>query len=408
MITPVLAAYELATPILTGKKILLGLTGGIACYKIAELVRMLVAYKVEVHIIMTNHATQFITPTTLQALSGNPVQINQWQQDGHAMAHIALSRAADAMLVAPASADFLAKLTHGFADDLLTTTCLARKCPLLVAPAMNCEMWANASTQRNIAQLKMDGIICCGPDSGAQACGEIGPGRMLEPPHIIDAIIGVLTPNLLQNKRVVITAGPTVEALDPVRVISNRSSGKMGFAMARAAVAAGAKVDLISGPVSLPTPYGLNRINVESAQAMYNQVMQIIEHADIFIAVAAVCDWRPKTFMQTKIKKGYKNEFTLNLETTKDILYEVTARENAPFCVGFAAESVDLEKHAQIKRQRKNLPLIIGNVAEKAFGKDHNQVTIFDSKESISFSQADKFVLAQKLIEIIAQREMKK
>ncbi len=355
---------------LAGKTIVLGLTGGIACYKSAELTRLLIKAGATVQVVMTEAATQFITPLTMQALSGRPVFTSQWDNRiDNNMAHIDLSREADAILIAPASTDFLAKLAHGMADDLLSTLCVARDCPLLVAPAMNRQMWANPATQRNAATLRGDGIAILGPGSGDQACGEIGDGRMLEPEDLYEALAGFFQPKRLAGRRVLITAGPTFEPIDPVRGLTNRSSGKMGFALARAAAQAGADVHLVAGPTSLATPYGVTRSNVQTAQQMYDAVMADVSRNDIFIAVAAVAQL-PKP----------------------------------PFCVGFAAESGDLEKHGAQKRQRKQVPLLVGNLGPATFGQDDNEVILFDEAGQKRLPRADKQALARSLIIEIAAR----
>ncbi|MBN9114575.1 MAG: bifunctional phosphopantothenoylcysteine decarboxylase/phosphopantothenate--cysteine ligase CoaBC, partial [Pandoraea sp.] len=349
---------------LAGKTIVLGLTGGIACYKSAELTRLLIKAGATVQVVMTEAATQFITPLTMQALSGRPVFTSQW--DGRIdnnMAHIDLSREADAILIAPASTDFLAKLAHGMADDLLSTLCVARDCPLLVAPAMNRQMWANPATQRNAATLRGDGVAILGPGSGEQACGEIGDGRMLEPEDLFEALASFFQPKRLAGRRVLITAGPTFEPIDPVRGLTNLSSGKLGFALARAAAQAGAEVHLIAGSCSLATPYGVTRRNVQTAQQMYDAVMADISHNDIFIAVAAVADWRVRDVARDKIKKaGDADVPTLEFVQNPDILAAVAQLPTPPYCVGFAAESGDLETHGAQKRKRKQVPLLVGNL----------------------------------------------
>ncbi|MFP4834321.1 bifunctional phosphopantothenoylcysteine decarboxylase/phosphopantothenate--cysteine ligase CoaBC, partial [Paraburkholderia sp. BR10879] len=333
------------------------MTGGIACYKIAELTRLLTKAGATVQIVMTEAATQFITPVTMQALSGRPVYTSQW--DGRVpnnMAHIDLSREADAIVIAPASTDFLAKLAHGFADDLLSTLCVARDCPLLVVPAMNRQMWQNPATQRNVAQLRADGIETLGPDSGPQACGEIGDGRMLEPEAVYEAIVSFFAPKVLAGRKLLITAGPTFEPLDPVRGITNRSSGKMGFALARAAQQAGAEVHLVAGPVALETPWGVYREDVQTAQQMYDAVMRAATDADVFIGVAAVADWRVDHVAEHKIKKTAEHRMpTFTFVENPDILASVAALPNPPYCVGFAAESGDLDVHGEEKRARKKV-----------------------------------------------------
>ena len=359
-------------------KILLGLTGGIAAYKAAELVRLLVKANVDVTVVMTEAACQFITPVTMQALSGKPVYTKMWDSSiANGMPHIELSRNVDAILIAPASADFLAKLVHGRADDLLSTLCLARNCPLLVAPAMNKQMWENPATQRNIAQLQLDGISILGPDSGEQACGEVGLGRMLEAPDLLTALTAHFTPKLFKAKRVMITAGATIEMIDPVRGITNLSSGKMGYAIAQAAADMGAIVTLVSGVTTLKVPINVNNINALSAKTMYQAVMQNIANQDIFISVAAVADYAPIAVSSHKIKKT-DADLTITLKRNKDILADVASLPNAPFCVGFAAESENLLEYANQKRLAKKLPLIVANDAKNALGSDRNTVTLLD------------------------------
>lgn len=391
---------------LAGRHLVLGMTGGIACYKIAELTRLLTKAGATVQVVMTEAATQFITPVTMQALSGRPVYTSQW--DGRVpnnMAHIDLSREADAIVVAPASTDFLAKLSHGFADDLLSTMCVARDCPLLVVPAMNRQMWNNAATQRNVAQLRTDGVETLGPDSGPQACGEIGDGRMLEPEAIYEAIVAFFAPKVLAGRRLLITAGPTFEPLDPVRGITNRSSGKMGFALARAAQQAGAEVHLVAGPVALATPWGVYREDVQTAQQMYDAVMREASDADVFIGVAAVADWRVDHVAGHKIKKTAEHRMpTFSFVENPDILASVAAMPNPPYCVGFAAESGDLEVHGEEKRARKKVPLLIGNLGPLTFGQDDNEVVLFEASGRKALPRAAKQALAQTLIREIARR----
>ena len=396
----------MATAELAGKHLVLGMTGGIACYKIAELTRLLTKAGATVQVAMTDAATQFITPVTMQALSGHPVYTSQWDaRVDNNMAHIDLSRAAQAIVVAPASADFLAKLAQGRADDLLSTLCLARDCPLLVVPAMNRQMWANPATQRNVAQLRADGIVVLGPDSGAQACGEIGDGRMLEPHATFDAIASFFQPKCIAGRRVLITAGPTFEPIDPVRGITNRSSGKMGFALARAAQQAGADVRLIAGPVALETPWGVVREDVETAQQMYDAVMQSAADCDVFIAVAAVADWRVDQPSAEKIKKTAERRVpALAFVENPDILASVAQLPNGPYCVGFAAESGELEAHGEEKRQRKGVPLLIGNLGPQTFGRDDNEVVLFDDAGTTRLARMDKQALAAALVREIARR----
>ena len=388
------------------RKIVLGITGGIAAYKAAELVRLLIKAGVDVQVVMTKAACEFITPVTMQALSGKPVFIDMWDSSiSNGMPHIELSREADAILVAPASADFLAKLAHGRADDLLSTLCLARDCPLLVAPAMNKQMWENPSTQRNIAQLIEDGLTILGPDSGEQACGEIGLGRMLEAETIFDGLTAHFTPKLLAGKRVLITAGATQEMIDPVRAITNLSSGKMGYALANVAADMGANVILISGATTLSAPVKVVNVSATSADAMYQSVMQHISAQDIFISVAAVADYTPVEPLAQKIKKtdySADNPFSLKLKKTKDILADVASLPNAPFCVGFAAESENVIEHAKQKRIAKKLPLIIANDASSALGSDDNQVTLIDDHGTHHFPRSHKTEIARLILMHIA------
>jgi len=384
--------------------LVLGLTGGIAAYKSAELLRLLMKQGYAVQVAMTEAACHFITPTTMQGLSGKPVFIDQWDTRApNSMAHINLSREAAAIVIAPASADFIAKLAHGMADDLLSTLCLARNCPLLIAPAMNREMWENKATQRNIAQLIADGVQVLGPDSGIQACGEEGLGRMLEPEQLAQHITASFQPKLLSGKKVLITAGPTYEAIDAVRGITNQSSGKMGYAIARAAAEAGAEVTLISGPTALATPFAARRIDVQSAAQMYSAVMQSVSICDIFIGVAAVADYRIAKQSAQKIKKS-NAPLTLELIANPDILAQVASLPNPPFCVGFAAESENLAEYAEKKRHEKRLPLLVGNIAQNAIGSDDNELILFDKNGQHPLPRADKLSLARELIKQISQR----
>jgi phosphopantothenoylcysteine decarboxylase/phosphopantothenate--cysteine ligase len=386
-----------------GKRILLGLSGGIAAYKAAELTRLLTLAGAEVRVVMTEAACRFITPVTMQALSGNPVHTDLWDASvPNNMAHIELSRGCDTIVVAPASADFLAKLALGLCDDLLSVLCLARECPLLLAPAMNVQMWGNPATQRNLKQLRDDGIAILGPASGDQACGEVGMGRMLEAEEILEEIEAGFQPKLLGGKRVLITAGPTFEPIDTVRGIANISSGKMGYAVARAARDAGAAVTLVSGPTALSAPRGLERIDVSSAQEMYDAVMARAAKMDVFIGVAAVADYRPKEARGHKLKKG-TGEITLQLQPNPDILGAVAAKRNAPFCVGFAAETENLEAYAEAKRRRKKVPLIAANLAQHAFGAEDNQLVLLDDQGRHELPRAPKIVLARLLIAHIAR-----
>ena len=398
---------------LNGKHIVLGLSGGIACYKAAELCRALIKAGATVQVVMTEAAEQFITPVTMQALSGRPVFTSQWdaRQDNN-MAHINLSREADAIVIAPCSADFMAKLLHGRADDLLSLMCLARPIdtvPLLLAPAMNREMYAHPATQRNLVQLQADGATVLGVGSGFQACGETGDGRMLEPDELLQDVIAFFTPKVLAGQRLLITAGPTFEAIDPVRGITNLSSGKMGFAMARAAREAGADVTLVAGPVSLPTPRGVARIDVKSASNMLEAVILIIKDATVFIATAAVTDWRPDAPSDQKIKKDGSGQspqlaFVENQDILATVAQSAAAKSGALFCVGFAAESHDLHENAQAKRLRKDVPLLVGNIGPDTFGQDHNALLLVDGQGSTEMPRASKLALARQLVKEIAQR----
>jgi len=388
---------------LTGKKLLLGITGGIAAYKAAELTRLLVTGGADVRVAMTEAATRFITPTTMQALSGQAVWTDLWDtRVADAMGHIELSRDRDLVAVVPASADFIAKLASGLADDLLSSLCLARRCPLLVAPAMNVEMWQNAATERNVARLRGDGIVIAGPAAGDQACGEVGLGRMLEPRDIATEIEALLAPKALAGKRVLVTAGPTEEPVDPVRVLTNASSGKMGYAVARAAQEAGAEVTLISGPVALPTPAGVSRIDVRTADEMFAAVKEAAPASDVFIAVAAVADYKVKNPSPRKIKKANGRALSLELVENPDILAYVARMKNAPFCVGFAAESEDLERNAAQKRAQKGIALLAANLAQQALGADDNAIKLFDERGEHDLGRGPKLELARKLVAHIA------
>ena len=386
----------------SSKKLVLGITGGIAAYKSAELVRLLVKDNIDVQVVMTESATKFITPVTMQALSGKPVFIGMWDSSvSNGMPHIELSRNADAILIAPASAEFIAKLVHGRADDLLSTLCLARDCPLLVAPAMNKQMWENPATQRNIEQLKKDGVSILGPESGDQACGEIGLGRMLEADDLLVLVNAHFTPKILAGKHVLITAGATLEMIDPVRAITNLSSGKMGYAIAQAASDMGAEVTLVSGATSLEAPKGMNNISAKSAESMYQAVMSNISNQDIFIGVAAVADYSPVEISAQKIKKSTASR-SLELTPNKDILAEVARLPNAPFCVGFAAESENLLTYAEAKRKAKKLPLIVANLVVDAMGSDENSVTLLDKNGAHPLPRAPKTEVAKLLLQHIA------
>lgn len=385
------------------RSIVLGITGGIAAYKAAELVRLLVKANIDVQVVMTEAACQFITPVTMQALSGKPVFTGMWDASiPNGMPHIELSRSADAIVIAPASADFIAKLVHGRADDLLSTLCLARDCPLLVAPAMNKQMWENPATQRNIAQLTADGISVLGPASGEQVCGEVGLGRMLEAEDLHHLIEAHFQPKLLLGKKVMVTAGATLEMIDPVRAITNLSSGKMGYAIAQAAQEMGAEVTLVSGASALKPPLGVKTISATSAEAMYQAVMGNIVNQDIYIGVAAVADYSPAKKHAQKIKKS-ESSLTLELTKNKDILAEVASLPNAPFCVGFAAESENLLEYAEAKRQAKKLPLIVANLATDAMGSDQNQVTLLDDVGTHHLPHAPKIEIARLLLQHAAQ-----
>jgi phosphopantothenoylcysteine decarboxylase / phosphopantothenate---cysteine ligase len=394
-------------PTIYGKRIVLGISGSIAAYKAAELLRLLIKQGVEVQVVMTEAACHFITPTTMQGLSSNPVHTDQWDASiSNNMAHIGLSRGADAIVIAPASADFIAKLAHGLADDLLSSLCLARHCPLIIAPAMNREMWLNAATQRNLAQLIEDGVRIFGPDDGMQACGEEGMGRMREAALLAQDIEGVFQPKPFSGKNILVTAGPTYEAIDSVRGITNRSSGKMGYAVARAALELGAQVTLISGPTSLVKPQGVHGIDVLSAEQMFDAVKQHVGNCDIFISVAAVADYRVAQPSAQKIKKSMEN-ITLELVPNPDILSYVASLPKPPFCVGFAAESENLANFAEQKRLAKKLPLLVGNLAQHAIGSDDNELVLFEDSGVHALPRSDKLTLARQLLQRIALRNTK-
>ncbi|HMZ77172.1 MAG TPA: bifunctional phosphopantothenoylcysteine decarboxylase/phosphopantothenate--cysteine ligase CoaBC [Zoogloea sp.] len=387
---------------LSGRKIVLGVTGGVAAYKAAELVRLLGKAGAEVHVVLTEGGARFVTAVTFQALSGNPVWTDLWDpRMANNMAHIDLSRDADAILIAPATADVMARLAQGRADDLLTTLCLARDCPLLVAPAMNRQMWEHPATRRNAVQLAADGVTLFGPAAGEQACGEVGLGRMLEPEDLCEALIGFFQPKLLAGRRVVMTAGPTFEAIDPVRGITNSSSGKMAYALARACAQAGADVALVSGPVALPVPAGVARISVRSALQMRDAVFAALPGADVFIGVAAVADYRPDTSAEHKIKKSGA-ALQISLTPNPDILAEVAARADAPFCVGFAAESRNLDEYAEGKRRAKKLPLVVGNLVQDGLGSDDNQVVLYDEAGRHPLERAPKPEVARAIVAHLA------
>jgi phosphopantothenoylcysteine decarboxylase/phosphopantothenate--cysteine ligase len=399
---------------LLNKKIILGISGGIAAYKCAELARLLIQEGAGVQVVMTEAAQQFVTPVTMQALTGNPVYTSQWDSSvANNMAHIELSRAADAILIAPASADLMAKLSLGLADDLLTTLCLARDCPLLLAPAMNKQMWDHAATQRSAQRLIKDQVTLLGPASGFQACGEVGFGRMLEPIQITEQLIAFFQKKPLTGKRVLITAGPTFEAIDPVRGITNLSSGKMGFAIARAAVEAGAEVHLVAGPCELATPLEatgkITRTNVVSAKEMHTATMQSAD-CDIFFAVAAVADWGIAKPAKEKIKRQGRLAPNLEFIANPDILMDAAklvqnkSGKLRPYCVGFAAESTDLANHADEKRKRKGIPMIVGNIGPDTFGSDLNQLLIIHEGGTKKFAKAQKLELARQLIAFVANK----
>lgn len=388
---------------LSGKRIALGVTGGIAAYKSAELVRLLIKQGASVQVAMTDAATHFVTPTTFQALSGKPVFSDPWdERAANGMAHINFSREADLLVVAPASANFLAKVANGIADDLLSTLTLARDCPLLVAPAMNRQMWLNPATQRNVRTLRADGIAILGPASGEQACGEVGDGRMLEAFEILEEIVASFQPKVLAGRKVLITAGPTFEAIDPVRGITNLSSGKMGFAIARAAREAGAEVTLVAGPVTQPTPRGVERIDVVSAVQMHAEVLQRAAQQDVFIGVAAVADYRPKSESVQKAKKDDGPMPAIELIENPDILASVAALPKPPLCVGFAAETQNLAEYAERKRGKKKVQLIVGNLIKDGFGGDGNTLTLFDAHGQHPLPPAPKLQLARQLLAHVA------
>ena len=408
------------TQSLVGKRIVLGISGGIAAYKCAELSRLLIKEGAHIQVVMTNAASQFVTPTTMQALTGNPVYSDQWDQRIHnGMPHIELSRDADAILIAPASADLMAKLSLGLADDLLSTLCLARgsekngqlvNCPLLIAPAMNRQMWEHPATQRSAERLSKDGVEVLGPASGDQACGEVGMGRMLEPQEIVESLIAFFQPKVLRGKRVLITAGPTYEAIDPVRGITNKSSGKMGFAIARAALEAGAEVHLIAGPCHLDTPLEHSgkviRTNVTSARQMHDAVMSSTD-CDIFFAVAAVADWHISNAQDQKIKKQNSSS-TPNLEFSQnpDILADFAKqnKNNRTFCVGFAAETENLAAHGRAKLEKKGIPLLVANIGPETFGLDDNQIALIDKNKMTELPRGNKLNLARLLISEVAKK----
>lgn len=392
---------------LQSKQLVIGMTGGIAAYKVCELVRRLQDEGATVTVVMTRAAQEFVTQTTMQALSGRPVFTDQWALQGaavaNAMPHIDVSRDADAIVVAPATAHFLAQVAQGLAPDLLTTLVLARRCPLLVAPAMNVEMWSNPATRRNVQALRDDGVTLLGPGVGDQACGETGAGRMLEPQELLADIVAFFQPKLLQDKRVLITAGPTFEPIDPVRGITNLSSGKMGFALARAAAEAGAKVTLIAGPTALPTPRGVQRLDVRTAQEMHDNVMVYVSHMQVFVAVAAVADWRVTKPSTSKLKKSHGAP-ALAYEMNPDILAAVAALPNAPFTVGFAAESENVAARARAKLDAKKVQMVVGNLAQEALGADESELIVVTADGDTAFARAGKLTQARRLIAEIAKR----
>lgn len=394
--------------ILANRRILLGVTGGVAAYKAAELVRRLQDTGAVVDVAMTAAATRFVGTATFQALSGRPVWTDAWDtRVDNGMAHIELGRAADLLLIAPCSADFLAKLAHGLCDDLLSTLCVARNRPLAVAPAMNREMWANPATRRNVGQLRTDGLQFIGPDSGDQACGETGEGRMVEPDQIVEAVVAFFTPKRLAGRRVLITAGPTYEPIDPVRGVTNRSSGKMGFAIAQACARAGAQTRLVAGPCALPTPGGVHRTDVVTARDMYAAVIAECDQwrPHVFISVAAVADWGIAEPAAHKLKKDADASVpVITFSANPDILATVAARADAPYCVGFAAESENLLEHGQAKRQRKQVPLLVANIGPDTFGMDDNELLLIDANGTLSIPRASKSELAAELITEIAKR----
>ena len=396
---------------LNGKHIILGITGGIAVYKSAELVRLLKKQGARVSVVMTEGAKEFVTPLTFTTLSGEPVHDSLWLNRAGVdsnIAHINLSREADAMLIAPCTANVMAKIAHGMSDDLLSNLVLARErgaCPLAIAPAMNVQMWDNPATQRNLAQITQDGIHVFGPAHGDQACGEIGAGRMLEPTEIVSLLPKLFTPQSLAGKRVLITAGPTFEAIDPVRGITNHSSGKMGYALAHAAQCAGASVTLISGKTALPTPYGVTRIDVQSADEMLAACQNYLAGQDIFIAVAAVADWKVAHVASQKIKKAHADDVpSLEFVQTPDILATIAKLPNAPYCVGFAAESEHVIEYAQAKRIKKNIPLMIANQGPATFGSEYTPVSLVTAEGVTTLPNMRKDALAQHLIQAIAEQ----
>ena len=387
---------------LQGKRILLGMTGGVAAFKSCELARRLRRAGADVRVAMTEAATRFVSPVTMQALTGQTAWTDLWDaRVPDNMGHIELTRDRDLIVVAPATADFMAKVAHGLADDLLSNMALARRCPLLLAPAMNVEMWENPATQRNVRTLRGDGVLFAGPVAGDQACGETGLGRMLEAEQIAEEVEAALQPKLLAGKRVLVTAGPTEEPIDPVRVITNSSSGKMGYAIARAAREAGATVTLVSGPTALAAPHGVERVDVRTALEMFDAVKRRAGACDVFVSVAAVADYRVKAPSKQKIKKS-AGPPRIDLAENPDILANVARMPRGPFCVGFAAESEDLEKNAKSKRAKKGIPLLAANLAQKALGADDNAITLYDDRGAHPLGRGPKLEQARKLVAHVA------
>ncbi len=392
--------------VLSGRRVLLGVTGGIAAYKTVELVRLLVKAGAEVQVVLTDGASQFVTPMTLQALSGRPVRQALFDEAHEAaMGHIELARWAEIIVVAPASASFMARLANGFADNLLATLCLATAAPLCLAPAMNQQMWQNQATQQNVTVLRQRGIQLWGPDTGDQACGEVGPGRMLEPEALLQQVCAHFSSGVLAGARVLLTAGPTREPIDPVRFIGNRSSGKMGFALAKAFAAMGAKVDLVAGPVTLETPPGVERTDVETATEMEEAVLGRVTSCDIFVGCAAVADYRPEIVADQKIKKN-SEQMAIHLVRNNDILATVAALPDGPFTVGFAAETQSPETYAEKKRIAKKIDMIAANLVgaqEGGFERDENALTLMWAGGQVVLPMADKGELAKQLVKLIAE-----
>lgn len=388
---------------LSGQKIVLAVTGSIAAYKSCELLRLLIKRGAEVSVIMTEAAQKFVTPLSFKALGAKRVYCSDFNDGDSAIPHIEATKDASLLLVAPATANILAKAAHGIADDLLSSAILAARCPVAYAPAMNAFMWHNSATQRNVAQLTQDGATFLGPDSGEQACGDVGNGRMLEPEDLIELLQGAFSPRLLDRCRVLITAGPTFEPIDPVRGITNRSSGKQGFAIAKAAVLAGAEVTLVAGPCSLKTPAGVRRIDVVTAREMYDAVMQEVGQHEIFISVAAVADWHVANASVHKIKKDHGTQPFIVFEENPDILASVAALENAPYCVGFAAESENLIDNARAKLAKKNIPLVVANLVQDAMNQDTTSVVFVERNDATVLNKATKEHVAQALIAKIAK-----